>query len=180
MVAARAVTIYTDVIDEALRQVLSAADDLAPVFKNIGEYQVGSTKQRFKDEKDPDGQRWKDLNPIYAQTKKGPRILTGRTRSLSQIIYQAAEQSVEIGSNLIYARIHQEGGDIRAKNGGALVFSMGRAPGGKNSGEQVFKLKKVTIPRRSFLGINAADQERIEEIVRDHFEEALARAGVSQ
>lgn len=180
MVAA-AVTIYTDVIDEALRQVLSAADDLAPVFKNIGEYQVGSTKQRFKDEKDPDGERWKDLNPLYKQTKKGPRILTGRTRSLSQIVYQMADsQSVAIGSNLIYARIHQEGGEIRAKNGGALVFSMGRAPGGRNSGEQVFRLKKVTIPRRSFLGINVADLERIEEIVRDHFEEALSRAGVSQ
>lgn len=177
--AAAGITIYTDVVDEALRQVLAAAEDLAPVFKNIGEYQVGATKQRFRDEKDPDGQRWKDLNPIYAETKKGPRILTGRTRTLSQIIYQMADsQSVEIGSNVIYARIHQEGGEIRAKNGGALVFSMGRAPDGRNSGEQVFKLKKVTIPRRSYLGINAADQERIEEIVRDHFEDALSRAGV--
>lgn len=180
MVAA-AVTIYTDVIDEALRQVLSAAEDLAPVFKNIGEYQQQSIAQRFKDEKGPDGERWKDLNPLYKQTKKGPRILTGSTRRLSEIIWQMADgMSVEVGSGVPYARIHQEGGEIRAKNGGALVFSMGRAPGGKNSGEQVFRLKKVTIPRRAFLGINAADQARIEEIVRDHFEEALARAGVSQ
>jgi phage virion morphogenesis protein len=169
--AAASIVVDDQEITRALENLLKAAGDLTPVFKNIGEYVSEATKDRFREEKDPDGQPWETLNPLYKLTKKGPRILTGQTRSLSQIVWQlASESSVEIGSNEVYARIHNEGGDIVPKNAAALVFSMGG---------QTFKVKRVTIPRRQFLGINDEDRREIELIIQDHFEDALVRTTVS-
>lgn len=167
--AAASIVIESTELGEALDRVLKAAGDLSPVLKNIGDYEAEATKERFRQEVDPDGKPWVPLNPLYKLTKKGPRILTGQTRSLSQIVWQLASQSaVEIGSNEIYARIHNEGGDIVPKNAAALVFSMGG---------QTFKVSQVTIPRRQYLGVNEEDRARIEEIVQDHFEMAIGRSG---
>lgn len=148
----------------ALQRLYEAAGNLLPVFKNIGEYETQVTKNRFITETDPDGVPWQDLNELYATTKKGPGKLRGETRRLSQIIYQAANDNVEIGSDVIYARIHNEGGVIRPKNASALVFSMGG---------QIFKVKSVTMPRRRFLGFSDADQVEIQAIIQDHFQDAI-------
>jgi phage gpG-like protein len=67
----------------------------------------------------------------------------------------------QIGSNLPYARIHEYGGIIRAKNAPYLCFPIGGSaltPGGKRSyakgakGEWV-RIKQVTIPARHYLSI---------------------------
>ncbi|WP_043062106.1 phage virion morphogenesis protein [Brucella anthropi] len=162
--AGTGIRVDDDDVDGALQRLYEAAGNLEPALKNIGEYESRVTRRRFIDEKDPEGNPWKDLNPLYAKTKKGPGKLRGETRSLSQIVYQVASDSVEIGSNEVYARIHNEGGTIVPKNAAALVFSMGG---------QTFKVKSVTIPRRQFLGISTADLDEIQAIVQDHFEEAV-------
>jgi phage virion morphogenesis protein len=171
-VAAASIVVDDQEITRALENLLKAAGDLAPVLKNIGEYEAEATKDRFRNEQDPDGKAWQALNPLYKLTKKGARILTGQTRSLSQIVWQlASENSVAIGSNEVYARIHNEGGDIVPKNAAALVFSMGA---------ETFRVKRVTIPKRQFLGVNEEDRTRIAEIIQDHFEEALAQTAGPQ
>lgn len=161
----KSITVASAEVEAALATLYAAAGDLRPALKNIGEAGVQSTKQRFIDEKDPQGKPWKDLNELYAKTKKGPGKLKGQTRALSQIVYQLADDDgVEWGSNEIYARIHNEGGEIRPKNAAALMFSMGG---------QDFAVKKVTIPQRQFLGTNQADIDEILAIVQDHFVEAI-------
>lgn len=155
-------------VSDMLDRLYAAAGNLATVMKNIGEYEAASTKRRFADEKDPAGVPWKDLNPLYKLTKKGAGKLRGESGNLSRILYQAAETSVEIGSNEVYARIHQEGGKIVPKNAAALVFSMGG---------QTFRVKSVTIPRRQFLGFSEADIEEIRAIIEDHFELAMEGNG---
>jgi phage virion morphogenesis protein len=150
---------------DALGRLLAAAGNITPALKNIGEAETASTRQRFRDGRDPDGQAWAALNPLYAQTKKGPRILVGQTRSLSEIVWQlAGSTSVEIGSNVVYARIHNEGGKIVPKNAPALIFSMGG---------QTFKVKSVTIPKRQFLGFSERDIQAIHDIITDHLAMAI-------
>lgn len=149
----------------ALERLYAAAGNLLPAYKNIGTYEAGVTKQRFIEEKDPDGIDWKDLNPLYASTKKGPGKLRGETRQLSSIIYQATQDGVEIGSDTPYSRIHNEGGVIRPKTASALVFSMGG---------QTFIVKSVTMPKRQYLGFSDADIVEIQAIIQDHFEDAAS------
>lgn len=167
--AGTSITIDDADVSSALARLYAAADNLAPVMKNIGEYEVPATKRRFVEEKDPDGIAWKDLNPLYAKTKKGAGKLKGDSKQLSQnILYQVADNSVEIGSNEIYARIHNQGGVIKPKNAAALVFSMGG---------QTFHVKSVTIPRRQFLGFSDQDIIEIRAIIEDHFVMAMTDNG---
>lgn len=158
--AGSTITLDDQDVTAALARILAAAGDVTPALKNIGEYEAAATRQRFIEAKDPDGKPWARLNPLYAQTKKGPGILRGQTRSLSQIVWQLAGGGVTIGSNEVYARIHNDGGTIVPKSASALVFSMGG---------QTFKVQKVTIPKRQFLGFSEVDNRRILEIVEDHF-----------
>lgn len=170
--AGAALTLDSTEINDALAALIEAADDITPALKNIGEYEASSSRRRFISKQDPAGNPWRDLNPLYAQTKKGPGILVGETRSLSQIIWQLADDNgVEIGTNLIYARIHNEGGTIVPKTASALVFSMGG---------RTFRLKKVTIPKRQFLGFSEADEREILAIITDHFVEAVGENAISK
>lgn len=146
-----------------LDRILAAAGDITPALKNIGEYEAKVTRRRFIEARDPEGKPWKPLNPLYAKSKRGPGILRGETLALSQIVWQLADGGVEIGSNEIQARIHNEGGKILPRNAAALVFQMG----GKT-----FKVKSVTMPKRQFLGFNEADIAAVLDIVADHFIEA--------
>ncbi|WP_319414408.1 phage virion morphogenesis protein [uncultured Cohaesibacter sp.] len=162
--AAATLTIKDDEVNAALQRLYDAVGDITPALKNIGEEEADVTRDRFSEEVDPWGRAWAPLNPLYQKTKKGPGILRGQTRDLSTIIWQlASEQSVEIGSSVIYARIHQEGGVIKAKNAAALVFSMGG---------QTFKRKSVTIPQRQFLGFNDESRARALAIVEDFLDAA--------
>ncbi|MCD1634481.1 phage virion morphogenesis protein [Martelella mediterranea] len=159
--AAATLTIRDETIDAGLTRLYEAADTITPALKNIGEHEASATRRRFVDEEDPQGRAWKPLNPLYRKTKKGSGILKGESRSLSQIIWQLVDDtSVEVGSNEIYARIHNEGGVIKAKDAPALVFSMG----GKT-----IKVKSVTIPKRQFLGLSEKDRADILDIIEDHF-----------
>ncbi len=148
--------------DDALARMLAAASDLRPALKNIGEALRQSTLDRIEREVSPDGTAFAPLNPLYAETKKGPGKLRGESRTLSEIVWQlAGDEAVEVGTNAIYGAIHQFGGVIQAKNAPALIFSMG--------GEH-FAVKSVTIPARPYLGLSKEDEEEILAIVADHFE----------
>nr|WP_272212392.1 phage virion morphogenesis protein [Marinicella sp. W31]MDC2878307.1 phage virion morphogenesis protein [Marinicella sp. W31] len=160
--AAATLTIRDESIDTGLTRLYQAAATITPALKNIGEHEARVTRGRFVDEKDPEGKAWKPLNPLYQKTKKGSGILKGESGDLARIIWQLVDDaSVEVGSNQIYARIHNEGGVIKAKDAPALVFSMG----GKT-----IKVKSVTIPKRQFLGLSEKDRADILDIIQDHFE----------
>lgn len=170
--AGTAITTDDARVDAALAALYAAADDLAPVLKNIGEHEAAATKRRFFDGKDPEGNPWAALNPLYRKTKKGPGILRGESGDLArEIVWQmAGDSAVDIGSNIVYARIHNLGGVITPKNAAALVFSMGG---------QTFKVKSVTMPQRQFLGWSAADIEEVLAIVQDHFVMAAEKGAAS-
>lgn len=127
------------------------------LMPRLGEYLMRSTEQRFKSQTAPDGTPWQALNPDYAEAKKynKGKILTLRGYLRRYIHYQIPDaNTVEVGSNLKYAAIHQFGGTIRPKAGKALSF------GGRF-------VRSVTIPARPYLGISVQDDKAIREIIRD-------------
>lgn len=146
----------------ALSGLLGAVSDLRPMLKDVGEYVVGTTKERFRRSVSPEGQPWAPLNPLYAAKKTGPGILRENGR-LAEIVYQLASDSVLIGSTRIYAAIHQFGGTIKPKSAAALVFGLG--------GKTIFA-RSVTIPKREFLGLTDDDQAEIRLIAENFLNEA--------
>lgn len=125
-----------------------------PIWDAIGQYGESSTRLRFKNQVDPDGQRWK---PSIRAQESGPgRTLIQTSRLLRSITYRADDRGASWGSNVVYAGVHQFGGTIKAKSGGALRFQL---PGGA-----FVTVKKVTMPARSFLGVNAEDVREMQSL----------------
>lgn len=141
----------------SLRGLLAGIEDPAPLLERFGEYGLRSTRERFKTQKAPDGTAWEALEPWYMKEKrrnKG-RILTLNGYLRGQMTWQlAGARSVEWGSNLPYAAVHQEGATIVPRTAKFLMFRGHVA-------------KSVTIPARPYLGLSEADKKELVAITLD-------------
>lgn len=93
----------------------------------------------------------------FLRFASGKRILTDTGRLRRSIVGRVEGDRLVIGTNLIYARIHQEGGVITPKRARFLVFR-------DASGKPIFA-RRVRIPARPFLVIKPEDPGRIVEAV---------------
>jgi phage virion morphogenesis protein len=140
-----------------LGATIEKTDDQRGLFDAIGMALVVSTQQRFEDETDPQGNPWPDS---LRKTLLGGRTLTDTAALVQSITHAPTDNSVAIGTNLIYAAIHQTGGTIKAKTAKGLRF---RGPG---NGGWVQK-SEVTIPQRAFLGVDDEDENEIRALCAD-------------
>lgn len=151
------IEIDDQVARRAFKGMEAAGRDLFPAMDAIGAALVASTQIRFERGEGPDGKAW---IPSIRVRETGGLTLVESGRLAASITHAAARDSVEIGTNVIYAGIHQLGGDIVAKNAPFLVFNI--------PGVGFRKVKKVTIPARPFLGVDEADETEIGNIMADH------------
>ena len=133
-------------VKRVLAGLVRRGQDLTPAMDEIGSMLVASTIDRFERETGPDGRRW---TPSQRVLKHGGQTLTDTGRLRSSITHRAGRNFVAVGTNVIYAAIHQLGG--KAGRGHA-----------------------ADIPARPYLGIDADDETEILEILRDHLVGGLA------
>lgn len=141
----------------ALHRLIALGNNPRPVLNDIAALGESSTRLRFRLQRSPDGQRWK---PSIRAQLTGGSTLTKDGHLSGSISSNVGKDFAEWGVNRIYARIHQEGGVIKAKAGGALKF---RIPGG---GFAV--VKAVRMPARPYLGVNDDDRGDMLDIVEQH------------
>lgn len=125
------------------------------LLNTLGEYFVESSKQRIRDGGPaPDGTPWKPLQPLTLELKKNKDhgILWDSGMLKDTLTFDLeGDEAVAIGSMMVYARIHQEGGTIRPKKGKKALSLPGRR----------FR-KSVNLPARPYLGVAIVDRETIE------------------
>jgi phage virion morphogenesis protein len=149
---------------QRLRELLH---DTTPVMRAIGARLAANSEDRLGGTKDPQGNDWAPLSPAYAAVKRMPGMLKERGAQgglLASITFEASPGVVIVGSNKVYAAIHQFGGKIVPKNAKALVFKIG---------DRVIRRKSVTIPARPYLGIGPEDEAVIYRVVDGAIERAL-------
>ena len=134
--------------------------DLSPLMERIGVYLEQSTDLRFEREREPSGRFWK--KSIRAR-ETGGTTLSDSGRLRGSITSNATASEVEVGTNVLYAGIHQFGGTIRAK-GKALAFTL--------PGIGLVTVKQVVIPARPFLGLTKVDEEEVVGLAEDYLVEA--------
>jgi len=124
--------------------------------ENIRRNGSGKVEKRYKRETTRAKHMRTEMEKISAA-----KILS-RSGDLKKSIHigRVTNESVEIGSSLPYARIHQLGGVIRPKTKKALCVPMG--------GGRFLLLKSVTIPARPFLAIQKEDEQVIMRAVRTY------------
>ena len=154
-----------------LRRAGERLSDPTPLLTDIGAALVNSTRERFDTQSGPDGRRWAPHSAdtvisrlggtkrVYTKRmrfRKGAQSRMDRLRILFQeghlrnsITFRASRTGVEVGTNLIYGAIHQNGGKA------------GRG-------------KKIFIPARPYLGLSSADETMIEGLAQAYLREGLA------
>lgn len=146
------------VFEAAIGRIIAGFDNTEPLAEIFGEYLESSTIERFDREVAPDGTPWEQS--IRAK-EEGGQTLTDSSQLRSSIHAEPANGSVRWGSNKIYARIQNDGGTIRAKGGGKLKFNL---PGGLG----FRSVDSVTLPARTYLGINAEDEIELVTLAEEY------------
>ncbi len=94
-----------------LERLAAAGGSQEAAFKNIGEYLVQRTEERFDKEIGPGGVPWVELQPETRARKRHSKILTETGRLRGSFNYQVSADELLFGTNVIYAAIHQFGGE---------------------------------------------------------------------
>ncbi len=162
------VTIDSLQVRQAFSRLTRLMADTTPVMRAIGTGLIAGTHDRFQAGVDPGGAPWAKLNPQYAFTKRGAGILRESAMAgglMGSIAMQAGRDNVVVGSNKIYAAVHQFGATITPKSGPHLVFKLGG---------RLVKARSVTIPARPYLGVSADDRQMIGDVVTASLTGAIA------
>jgi len=120
-------------VRRALLKAKERAHDLTALMDEIGGIVVADVQHNFEGGTAPDGTPWK---PSKRASGKGGKTLLDSTRLMTSITHDPSSDQVAIGTNLIYAGIHQAGGKT-----------------GRNH--------SVTMPARPYLGISPGAETEI-------------------
>ncbi|GEC88597.1 MULTISPECIES: phage virion morphogenesis protein [Brevibacillus] len=133
------------------------------INKKIGSAMVDSTRDRFKTGTAPDGTPWPKSKRAE---REGGKTLVRKARLRNSITFRATPRQVEWGTNVPYAKTHNNGEEIRehvvrAKNKRSLRFFV--------NGQVIFRKKvtipKIEMPKRQFIGLSDDDEQEIKEII---------------
>lgn len=132
-------------LDRAFRNLINTLQDPRDAYRDIGEYLMEQTEERFRRQVDPDYQPWAPNSPVTLARKSGNRILRDSGLLQDSIRYQITREGVSIGSNRVYAAMMQFGGT-----------------------KAEFPWLWGDIPARPFIGVDQADRLAILAIMERH------------
>ncbi|WP_150297795.1 phage virion morphogenesis protein [Salipiger aestuarii] len=173
-----AVTLKVSFEDAAPQAALARASfgavDMTELMDIVGTVLVNGAVERISSTNvSPDGVPWpKSLRAMLGGGDDGEPgagnagpTLHDTGRLMRSITSEAEPTRVAIGSNLIYAGVHQTGATITPKTKGALFFTLA-------NGEQVIATS-VKIPARPYLGISQDERADIEDLSLQYFADLL-------
>lgn len=132
-------------IDAALAEALEKASQTRGLMENIAGILETSAVQRFEEQRGPNGEPWEKSQ---AARDRGGLTLVDNAILMGSITSRASDAEAEVGSNVVYARIHQLGG--RAGRGHSME-----------------------LPARPYLGVGEGDGAAISDAMHDHFRRAF-------
>lgn len=186
-----------------------ASLDLRKPFQTVAVLLSAAAKECFARGAAPDGTPWKPLRFPRVSGGSQPLRDTGAlmaslsARGAKGHIEQYGRNSLVFGTNLIEARIHQDGGVIKPRNAKKLAIPLTKearragsprnfadklfakrskkgnlilaaaAPNGQGVTAQYLLVDQVTIPARPFLGLTPALIEKIGLIFTDYIVDQL-------
>lgn len=134
-----------EAVERALAEMVRRIRDAAPAFDEIGAAMVTNVQHRFETGRGPGGAPWK--KSARAKRQNG-QTLVDQGHLLQSITHDFGRDFAAVGSNRVYAGIHQFGGKT-----------------GRN--------RAVDMPARPYLGLDGNDEDDITDIVTDYLRGAI-------
>jgi len=168
-------------LEAMLGNALAAGLDLSDLMERMAGHLEFSTARHFEQERSPDGTPWP---PSLRALAEGGQTLTKTARLRQSITSRAGATSAEVGTNVVYAAIHQFGGEV--KHAARTVTLYRHYDAATDTFDPKFRKKKrsnfatdhqvgaytVTVPARPFLGVGPSDLAALREIARDWLRDA--------
>jgi len=133
-------------VDQALASLEAFAANPQPLLAEIGEIVLSQGQDSFENQAAPDGTPW---IPSQRVEQHGGQTLVDKGQLLASLGMEVLPDSVMVGTNKVYAAIHQVGG--KAGRGG-----------------------KTTLPARPFLpDEHTVDWAEINRAIKAHLAEVL-------
>lgn len=156
--------------------------DYSIPLRRIGAVVAGDIQQGMINQVSPDGTPYKPLSPVTIKLRKrggkgkyGPKALLDSGRLLGSIVWNLINKnSVEIGTNVEYARVQQEGGPsqmlvIKKKN---KKIKTGKKAGKYKKGAfATAYYKTIQVPPRPFVGVSQRASQLIAKTLEDWLRE---------
>lgn len=156
-------------VNNLLRQISTHSKNIAPLMKTISETVLSSVQKNF----DVGGRyslpgtieggekKWEKSE--RAEQQKGQTLIDTR-RLLGSISSRSSSKTAEVGTNVVYAAIHNFGGDIpahiiRARNAKALSIPTKEGIVFRKSA----KIPEISMPARPFMVVQQEDLKEIEK-----------------
>lgn len=153
-----------------------------PLYREIGDYMVLETDDRFVKEEAPDGTPWEPLSPATLAAKTTDKILQekGTKGGLrGNIRAQLRDGGVAVGVNKLYGRVHQLGfeGDVRVPaHTRTITQAFGRPL--DEPVEVEAHTRHMKVPARPFLGVSEENRAVIGQMIRRYARDAPTHAGI--
>jgi len=147
-------------VTELLKRLEQKTRDLSPAMKVVSEIMRTAVINNFEEGGRP---RWK---PSKRAIKEGGQTLIDTSRLMKSITAGATATQAAVGTNVIYAAIHQFGGvikahTVRARNAKALAIPTKNGIIFRKSAN----IPQIAIPARPFLKLTDSDLDKIKQTI---------------
>ena len=167
-------------LQAALDRTIKEIENPQAMLDEIGARLELSVARRFETEMEPGGQAW---IPSLRATEEGGQTLTDSARLRQSISRAVSDVEVAVGTNVIYAAIHQFGGKIEQPERTQTLLIDDDTGGFVSTRTSVearvvdakIPARTIDVIPRPFLGISDADVTAIHKIVRRHVEGATGQ-----
>lgn len=185
-------------VRQALNRLIAAGGNLKPALAEIGEQLVVSTKRRFEDQKDPDGNPWapnkestlleflankvgrsvtkpgeKFVNKYYNQKRNKGKLNTAGARALIAKKILTGE-SKTLATTINY-RVTGGAVEIGSDREYAATQQFGAKKGSFGKTKKGRDIPWGDIPARPFLGLSAKDKQDVLAILNERLIKAMGR-----
>lgn len=170
-----------------LGRIDAATGNRRALLAAVGGALVTSAQRRIERETGPDGTAWPRLSPRTAARRIGRRrrgyehMLRVSNRLYQSLTAAADDDFVLVGSNVVYAGIHQEGGTIDMPERQATIYqhynartdtfdpTFRKASRSNFARDVTIGAHQIAIPARPFLGVDADDRAEIAALLDRYF-----------
>lgn len=164
------VTIDTVNLRASLDKLQGRMGNLQPLFEGIGRAVVDETVERFRDEEAPDGSKWQ---PSQRAANAGGKTLTHRGHLRDSMTHRAQAEGVEVGTNRVYAAIHQfgfNGTQSVPAHSRRILQAFGKPLAKPRSVQVKAHSRRMNLVARPFLGIGERERAAIESEILTHLD----------
>lgn len=162
--------------ERSLGDLIKKLENREPLMREMAAAMGDAVEENFASQGRPD---WMGWSPAYARKRHGGKILQKSGRLAASITQYSTNDEATVGTNVKYARIHQEGGEIsiaarsqkayyRQNKDGSVGNRFVKKSRANFEQWNTIGAYKIKMPARPFLHLTEDDVERMENTAEQY------------